>query len=140
MTYNPAFQRGDQLPVSFQALGQGNVAVLAITGYTLDVSVLLFDVTNTSTGGNTARLAGKRDASGTINYDFDANSPTYLTPPNLVEGVSGVMLFFVKPNNPIQVPIIIEKMHLESSVTSELKGSCDVKMNALAGQFVYPTT
>lgn len=135
------FQAGHNCPVRFQVSGQA-VATLAVTAHSLDISVLLYNVTNTSHGGDTARIAGLRDAAGSIQADFDADLPPYLNPPFIQEGVSGIFLFFysaVSLNRPIQVPMIIEKVHYSMQVGSQTKYSFDVKMNKLAGLLVYPS-
>lgn len=113
---------------------------LNIKGYSLDLSCLLFDVTHTASGGNTARIAGKADASGTINADFDLDLPPYAASPLIVPGVSGLCLFYVNvaQSKFFQVPTIIEKVRYESQVESYLKYSFEVKMNSLAGAFVFP--
>ena len=135
------YQSGHNTGVYFEVLGQGTVSSLCVSSHSLDISVLLFDVTGTCHGGNTARLAGKRDAAGTVNAFFDADSPPYLNPPYIREGVSGVMLFYFSSlalGRPMQVPVIIEKVHYETAVAGETKYSFDVKMNSLAGTFAMP--
>lgn len=134
------FHGGENQPVQFAVTGGAN-ALLNVTGHSLDIMRILFDVTNTSHGGDTARISGKRDASGTVNADFDADLPPYLNPPNIIEGVLGIMLFFYSPlvlGRPIQVPVIVEKIHYQSAVDAKTIYSFDVKMSKIAGALVYP--
>lgn len=131
------FQRGDFVPVTVQTAGLPAV-LLNIKGHTLDLTCLLFDVTSTGSGGVTARISGKLDAAGTVNADFDADAPPYVNPPAIMPGLRGICVFGVSPVRGIQVPTICEKLHFESSVESEVKYSFDVKMNSLAGLFVFP--
>lgn len=132
--------RGDQLPALWLPQGLGLVT-LNIHDDNLDIEALLLDVTNTGSGGLTSRLAGKLDASGTINATFDLNAPPYLAPLFVLPGQSGVYGKGMSPNSAksIQVPAIIGKVHYQSGVDSELKYSFDVKMNARAGFLVYPS-
>ena len=135
-----SFQSGHQLPVKFQATGQGAVATLNVKGWNLDEEVLIFDVTHTGTGGRTARIAGKADTKGTVNADFDADVPPYLPAPSIRAGTTGVILCFVTPNKAVQIPVIISKLHFESAIENELKYSFDYQENVLAGVVVYPAT
>jgi hypothetical protein len=109
-----------------------------VTGWEGAREVLTFDVTNTSHGGNTARLGGKRDGRGTIQLDFDADLPPYLAQPNIIEGVSGVVQEFVSPTRAIQTPVIIKAVKYVSSVGAQLKFTVDWEFNILAGLYVLP--
>lgn len=136
------YQAGAFAPVQFQVLGQGQVALLNVTGHNLDDLIALIDVSGTRHAGLTARLAAKADAAGTVNAEFDADNPPYLNPPNIRKGVSGILLAYYSAlslGRPFQVPVIIEKVHYETSVAAESKWSFDWRMNAIAGVFVYPS-
>lgn len=138
---NTNFVPGTVTPVSFQVFGQGIVSLLNITGHSMDEMTQLFDVSNTGHGGRTARLAGKGDHSGTVNADFDLDAPPYLNPPNIRSGVSGIILAYFSHyslGRPMQIPVIIEKVHYEVSIGSQSKWSFDVKENIIAGSFVMP--
>ncbi len=129
------FMAGHNCPVQFQVLGQNVVSLLAITSHNLDIERALYDVTNTSHGGDRARISGLRDCKGTVSADFDADVPPYLNPPFIEEGVSGIMLFYYSSyalGRPIQVPIIIGSIHYKMEVGAQIKYSFDVAM------FVYP--
>ena len=115
-----------------------NQQQLNVTGWEGQRNVLLFDVTNVSHGGNTARIAGKRDGSGNIQLDFDAGLPIYAPPFGIQEGVSGVIFESVSPLRAIQTPVILEALKFVSQISSQLKYNFDWKMNTLAGLFVYP--
>jgi hypothetical protein len=135
------YQPSHNCPVRFQVLGQGTVAQINVTSHDLDIEVLLYDVTNVTHGGDRARIAGLRDASATINADFDADYPPYLFPPNIIEGTSGIFLFYYSAlalGRPIQVPMIIGKIHYSMKIAEQTKWSFDVKLNKLAGLLVYP--
>lgn len=135
-----AFQRGDQLPVFFAPSGFAVSTRMNVTGWNGSRSVVLFDVTNSGHGGNTARLGGKRDGSGEITLDHDADNPHYLTPYFIVEGTSGIILEFITPTKAIQTPIIIEEIPWTSAVGSQLKVAIKWKMNSLAGLYVLPAS
>lgn len=124
----------------FQATGAGAAARLNVTGWSGDREVLTFDVTHTGSGGNTARIAGKRDGRGNVNADFDADAPPYAAVPSIQEGVSGIITEYVSITKFIQTPVIIKKLHFESAVGSQCKWNFDWEMNSLAGSFVYPAT
>ena len=131
------FQRGDLCPAVFQLSG-GTAYTLNITGHNLDISSLLFDVTHAGhAGAGTARIAGKRDVSGQVKMDYDADRTPYAL--GLVDGYSGIMLFYVTPTRAIQIPVIIEKVNYQSASQGKVEFGCDVKMNILAGVLVYGT-
>lgn len=135
------FQAGHLCPVQLQVAGQGILSTIAVTSHNLDIERLLYDVTNTSHGGDRARISGLRDVKGTVNADFDADVPPYIFPPLIQEGVSGIMFFFysaISLGRPIQVPIIIGAIHYKMEVGAQTKYSFDVSMNKLAGLMVYP--
>ncbi len=140
------FQRGELCPVAFAPYTAGNLGTfvtLQITGYHADSTVKLADVTHTGlNGAGTGRLACKPDFSATINADFDADLPPYESPPSLNAGTNGLILFALSaaggtPANPneeqdISMPVVIEKLHFQSQVGSQVKYSFDVKQNLLA--------
>jgi hypothetical protein len=131
------FQPGHLLPVQFQPVG-GPLQTLNITSQNVDLSSLLFDVTHTGfNGAGTARIAGKPDGGGNVTMDYDADvAPVSL---QLTNGTSGIMLFFVTPTRPIQIPVIIEKVNYKSAVQGKCEFNTDVKMNILVGRVVYGT-
>jgi hypothetical protein len=134
------FQRGDLLPVFFQPFGANAAQRLNVTGWEGGRDVLLFDVTHTGlNGAGTARIAGKRDGTGTVNADYDADLSPYAAY-GIQEGVSGVILEYITPTRAIQTPIIIEKLNFQSAAGSQLKYNFSWKMNVLAGLFVYPAS
>ena len=138
MAFN--YQRGDFCPVLWQPAG-GALATLNIKAHSLDISSLLFDVSNTGssllTGGLRARIPGLRDVQGTVSADYDLDSPPYGAI-SIFDGLSGVCGFNLSPLKTLQVPVIIEKVHYEMAVESEIKYSFDVKANSRAGLIVYP--
>ena len=131
------FVSGHRCPAQFQLSG-GVLTTLQIKGQSLDEDGLIFDVTHTGSGGRTARIAGKADHKGTINADFDLDVPPYLNPPGIRFGSTGIILFFFSPSRPIQIPVIVSKVHYESAIESEVKYSFDVQENVLVGVIVYP--
>jgi hypothetical protein len=131
---------GHANPIQFQAVGQGQVATLNITGHTWDEEVLRHIITHTGSGGIQARLAGVLDGKGTVQADYDGGLPPYLNPPLIVAGVSGLMLFYVTPQKAFQVPMIIAKVHYESAVQGKVSWSMDVEMNSQAGVYLRPST
>ena len=140
------FQPGFVTGVQFKATGQGNTATLnAISSKSIDFLCTLIDVSgyNMAQQGRTGRLAGKLDTAVTISMHFDADNPPYLNPPFIQPGVSGILLYFLSTlslNRPIQVPVIIEKCHSEDSYETNVKWNVDIKENAYAGLFVWPSS
>jgi hypothetical protein len=134
------FQRGDQLPVWFQPLGANTAQRLNVTGWDGSREVVTFDVTNTGSGGNTARLGGKRDGSGKISMDWDADVNTFIAPFTIIEGISGIILEYTSATKFIQTPIIIQKIDFSSATTSQLKYVVNWQMNSIAGLYVLPAS
>lgn len=130
------FSRGDVCPIQFRPLG-GNVATLNVRRHNVELSHLLYDCTNSGTGGSTARLAMKADASGNVEADFDLDAPPY-GPPSIIDGIGGVIAFYLSPTKALQLPVSIEKVRYETSTETAVKYSFDVKMNVLMGLVVYP--
>lgn len=132
------FQRGDLVNAAWQATGGAQI-VLNIKGHTLDLSCLLYVVTNTGTLGQAARLAGTQDIDGKIDTSFDLDNPFY-GPPSMRPGQAGIASFGVNAAQTrfIQCPVSIEKTGLATAVEQELRQSISVKGNELAGFFVYP--
>lgn len=131
------FQPGHLCPVRFKPDG-GNDATLNVKSHNLDLTALLHDVTGTRHAGVRARIGGPADAQGTVQADFDLDEAPYHDPPSIRPTVRGLMFFHISPTKAIQVPVIVERLHFESAVESQVKYSFDVKMNALAGALVYP--
>jgi hypothetical protein len=138
------FVRGDLSPVAFRT----PTTFFNITGYSLDHTILLFDVTHTGLGGaGTARIAGKPDMKGTVNYDLDIDLAPFGATLSVLPGTSGIMYWYISNTNvpgnilgkAIQVPVIVEKLHWETAITSQVKGTIDVSMDALASGGTGPT-
>lgn len=142
MSYN--FQPGFSTGLQFQATGQGSVALLtAIASKSFDWTCLLINVSgsNMVQAGRTGRLAGPQDSAVEVTLHYDADNPPYLNPPLIRPGVSGILLYHhaaVTLNRPIQIPVIIEKLHFEDGYETETKWGVSLKENAYAGLFVLP--
>lgn len=113
-------------------------AFLEIRGHNLDVSVMLFDVSNTGNVGGRSRMAGLLDAAGTINTFLDLDQPLYAQGVNVQPGVRGLAEFGVSLTRQIQIPSIIEKLHFATTVDQALEASFDAKMDARSGVLVFP--
>lgn len=134
------FQRGDLSPVSWAPQNLGFTALLNVKESTVDVMVILFDVSHTGLGGDTGRIRGKRDASGTVHASIDLDAPPWGNTVVLNEGQPGIMLQFVGPTKAIQLPMCVERLHFQgANMQKECDYSFDAKMNKLAGFLVYPT-
>jgi hypothetical protein len=137
------YQRGDLISAQWQKVGLA-AATLNITGHTLDLSALMYNVTNSGTGGNAAKLAGTNDAKGNIKASFDRDLPPYSPLIQIVAGASGGGFWGVTADQTrfIAVPIIISIVHYMSELTHELQYSFDVEMNTIQnGQLmatIYP--
>jgi hypothetical protein len=140
------FTRGDLAPVAFKTAN----GFFNVTAYNLDHTILLFDVTHTGyAGAGTARIAGKPDCKGLVNYDLDLDFAPFGQKFGILPGTSGLMFWYIGNTNAqsggtvfgsaIQVPVIVEKLHFETAITSQLKGSIDVSMDLLAAGGTGPT-
>lgn len=124
--------------VVWSPTGLGVNPALNIKSHSLDISVMLHDVTHTASGGIRARLAGVTDLAGDVEADFDLDAPPYSTLIDIFPGLSGIMLFGLSALKAIQVPVIVEKKRYQMTIDSEVKYSFSVKANSRAGFFVYP--
>lgn len=131
------FQPGHLIPVSWVAQG-GQQFVLNVKEHSLDISVLLHDVTGTKAGGVRARIAGPIDIAGRVVCDWDLDESPLSEPGLLIPGVRGVAVFGVSANTGIQLPLICEKYHQSASTDKELMWDNDWKCNSLAGLIVFP--
>lgn len=109
-------------------------------GWNGEREVMTHEVTRTSHGGNTARVAGKRDGRGTVTLSFDLDAPPWGAPLYVFEGMTGVILeaVSISLNKFITIPVIIKKLREESSVSTMLKLTVDWEFNILAGPYSYP--
>jgi len=135
------FQRGDLCPVAwspFTGSGFATAFFLNVTSHNGDISSLLFDVTHTGlNGAGTGRIAGKQDASGTINADLDIDNTPY-DYYGIRNGQGGFLTYFLSSpllGTPrfVEIPMSIEKVHYEVAVQSQVKYSFDAKMNVILG-------
>lgn len=132
------FIAGHSIPVAWQPVGAASTT-LDVKEHSVDLSVLLHDVTNSRHVGVRARLAGPLDAQGTVQASLDLDQVPWNAPtPNILPGVSGVIAFGVTAAAGIQVPTVVEKLHNASAIEKEVNWSFDVKMNSIAGAVVYP--
>ena len=130
------FVPGHFAPVAWQANG-GTAFTLQIREHSVDLTVLLHDVTHTGTSGVRARIAGPLDCQGNVQATLDLDAPPW-GPVALLPGYRGICAFGVSPTRSLQLPVSVEKLRLQSSTEKEVNYSFDVKMNALAGVIVYP--
>lgn len=133
------YQPGSTLPVQFQPTGGVN-STLNIKGWSGDEEAITPDVSGTRHAGRTARIAAKKDHRGTVNATFDLDDPPYGAAPNIRAGTTGVILLHTSAslNKPIQIPVIITKVHYESAIENALVWSFDWAENVIAGSLVYP--
>ena len=133
------FVRGDFGFFQFQAQG-GALTVLCVTGHSLDIEVMVFEVVNTCSGGLMARIAGRTDVKGTVNADLDIDEVPYGNPPNVIPGTRGFAVFGLTTINvprSIQVPCLIIKTHYEVAMNTQVKYSFDVGLDSRLGALVY---
>jgi len=132
------FVAGHDVPVAWQPAGAASTT-LDVKEHSVDLSVLLHDVTNNRHGGERARIAGPLDAQGTVQASLDLDQVPWNTPiPNVQPGVLGVIGFGVSATAAIQVPSIVEKFHSASAIEKEVNWSFDIKMSSIAGVVLYP--
>jgi hypothetical protein len=125
--------------VQFQPTGFALVTI-NIRGWNADDEVNTLIVTGTAQIGKQARIAGVQDGRGTVNYDFDLDNLPWSPAFRIVSGMTGIVYNYISPISAIANPIIIKKVHSESAVETEVKGSFDWEFNSLAGVQVYPLT
>lgn len=130
------FSRGDLCPAAFAPLNS-TVTRLNIKRWTLDDEVLTVDLTHTGTLGFVGRIGQKRDCKGTVEASLDLDLLPW-TNPGIAPGTNGVILVYISPLTPIQIPVIVKKLHSESAVENEVRYSFDWELNIFAGAFVYP--
>lgn len=133
-------QRGDVISGVWAPINVGvPPQLLNMKNDSVDLSCLLYDITNTGSFGVKSRLAGTADYSGTINATFDLANPPYLPPLYILPGMQGIYGKGVSVSGKvIQLPVVLEKVHYQSGVESEVQYSADVKGSARAGTLIYP--
>jgi hypothetical protein len=137
------FQRGDFCPVAF-GLYQGvfgnfvSPLLLSVKSHNFDLDVLTFDVTGALAGGNTQRIGGKADYKGTAEAYYDLSQSPYAAPPGIVPGNIGIMLHYVSPLRPFQIPVVVKKLHFAVAVTDGVLYSFDAEMASQFGLIVFP--
>lgn len=132
------FQSGHLIPVQWTA-SEGESFALNIREHSLDISVLLHDVTGVKANGLRARIAGPTDISGRVVCDWDTDESPLGEPGLLLPGTLGIAVFGVNAaGNGVQCPLIVEKYHQGASTDKELMWDVDMKCNSLAGLLVYP--
>lgn len=141
------YLRGDFAGFGFQPLGSALV-ILGAKDANAELSALLFDVTSTISGGNTARLGGKQDAAVEFNGFVDIDQPPYLPPQFVLPATRGIILYYLNfvaqvggagaGQRAIQIPSIVEKVRYQYAVDSEVRYGFSLKMEARAGLLVYP--
>ncbi len=138
------FITGEKCSMNYQpviGIGQfGGVVTLSIKAMSLDEECIIADVSHTRTASRTARIAGKGDHKGTVNYTYDLDLKPYFSTPNIRAGSLGVAALGFDPLFPIQIPQIITKTHYESAIENEVRGSFDFAENIFSGAIVYPSS
>lgn len=133
------YSPGSQCPVKFQPFG-GVQTTLNVKGWNFDEESVLADVSNTSHQGRTARIACKADHKGSVSASLDLDQLPFAAPVSIRAGTRGVLLFYLSPLKPVQVPVVVSKLHHEMALEKEVSYSFDVQENVLAGNIVYPAT
>ena len=119
----------------------GTQVILNVKDHTLDISVMLHDVTCAQTGGVRARVSGPLEAAGSVHADLDLDIEPWMPAVNLFPGLRGIVGFGYTGGltaRVIQIPTSVEKVNYQASMEKELMWGWDAKMNALAGLVVYP--
>lgn len=132
------FIAGHLVPVSWTATN-GTTAALNIKEHSLDISVMLHDVTGVKALGVRARIAGPIDIAGRVVLDHDLDESPLSVAVTVYAGFSGICVFGISPTQGIQCPVICEKVHYSGATDKELMWDADFKANSLAGLIVYPS-
>lgn len=136
-----SFVPGHLVPTSWQTFqNPGNPIVeLNVKETSLDISVMLHDVTGVKAIGIRARIGGPLDLAGRVVCDLDLDEAPWITGFGILPGFIGVLRFGVTANGArIELPMICEKLHFAGAVEKELMWDADFKCNSLAGTLVYP--
>ena len=134
------FIAGHLVPVNWTVFGGAGVLhEFNVKDHSLDISVLLHDVTGVKANGLRARIAGPTDIAGRIVCDRDLDESPWEAPALLRAGNSGVALFGVDDTGDfVQCPVICEKFHMAGATDREMMWDADWKCNSLRGFLVYP--
>ena len=132
------FIAGHPVPFSWAPLN-GETSLLNIKEHSLDISVMLHDVTGNRAGGVRARLAGPLDIQGRIVASMDLDAVPFQAPPLLIPGCRGIAVWGVSTTRGIQTPLILEKYHQGTGTDKELAWDCDWKADSRSGLVVYPS-
>lgn len=133
-----SFVPGHTVPVAWRAQGNNALFTLNIKEHSLELSVLLHDVTGVKSQGVRARIAGPTDVSGRVVLDLDMDEAPITAAVGVQPGTRGVALWGLDATRGIQVPLIVEKLHFSGSTDKEMMWDSDMKCNSLAGSIVYP--
>lgn len=134
-----SFVAGHLVPVSWNySLTAKPPAELNVKETSLDLSVLLHDVTGVKANGVRARIAGPFDVAGRVVCDLDLDEVPWDDAVNVFPGFKGIMKYGVSPHHRIELPLICEKLHTAGATDREVSWDADWKCNSLAGTVVFP--
>jgi hypothetical protein len=132
------FVAGHLVPIGWTASGNSASAALNVKEHSLDISVLLHDVTGVKANGVRARIAGPTDIAGRLVCDLDLDEAPFTATVGVIAGYRGIATWGVSASASIQLPLICEKVHFAGSTDKELMWDADYKCNSLVGSVVYP--
>lgn len=133
------FQPGHLVPVSWQVSAAGAPYELNVKETSLDMSVMLHDVTGVKAQGVRARLAGPLDVASRLLCDLDLDEAPWFNGVGVVPGFRGILRYGVSVlGHRIQIPMQCEKLHFSGSTDKEMMWDADWKVNSLVGLVVFP--
>lgn len=139
MAFN--FVAGDSAGLAWQPVGVAFSSLLNVKEASQDLMALLLDVTGTLAGGIRHRIAGPIDGASEVTASIDMDGPPYATPILLGPGLRGLLLYFVSAplNKAFQIPSIVEKVHYQYSIETEVRYSFSLKVSGLVGALLNPS-
>lgn len=131
------FQAGFNKSPTFLVSGGGAAITLNVTGHTWAEMIDALDITHTGTGGVQALLAGIFRGDGNIKGNVDAAilPSTFF----IRAGFNGLFGIPLGSPTPFVVPAMIVKVNYQSLVEGKVEFNFDIKLNALAGNYTYPS-
>jgi hypothetical protein len=135
MAFQPGYSRGN----TFQLDGAGSPTTLKVTGWNLNDTVDVLDVTHSESSGQQALLAGILRGEGNVTANVDAAALPNATAPGLVAGAKGTLTANVGGSTPWSIHCMVTAVHWASVVNGLVTYNFDWKSDSLSGSYTRPT-
>lgn len=119
----------------------GSSASLAVIEDSWQEAVDKIDVTNSTSGGGQALLAGVLRGTGTVKaiLDSDTSKAFYLTAINIRAGAKGVLTIPMSSGNVLSVPGMITGVTSTRAMAGSVMYEFTVELDTLSGTYTYPS-